>query len=133
MGMVGRHLGGRRVGARALLALLDEILIISVLVVGVLALGVMGLLPLALAIAVAGAALGLLALLVYRAARSPLLEYSYVPIGEKAVVVDPLRPVGTVTVRGEYWRAECVGCAAERGETVVVVGFDNNTLYVKKV
>ncbi len=120
-------------GVRALLALLDEILIISVLVVGVLALGMMGILPLALAVAVAGAALGLMALLVYRAANSPLLEYSYMPVGEKAVVVDPLRPLGTVAVRGEYWRAECSGCTAERGETVIVVGFSNNTLYVKKV
>ena len=125
--------GKRRPAFKVLLALLDEVLVVSVIIVGALMLGLMDMLPLPLTAAVIGIALGAMALLAYRVATSTPLDYAYVPIGERAVVVDPLGPMGVVVVRGEYWRAVCMGCTAGRGETVIVVGIDGNTLYVKKV
>jgi len=50
-------------------------------------------------------------------------------IGERAEVVEPCRPRGTVQLRGELWEARCDG-GAETGETVRVKSIDGLTLIV---
>ncbi len=50
-------------------------------------------------------------------------------IGERAEVVEPCRPRGTVQLRGELWEAQCDG-GAETGETVRVKSIDGLTLIV---
>lgn len=51
-------------------------------------------------------------------------------IGERAVVVEPLRPEGTVRLRGEIWSARCA-TGVEPGEKVTVVHVDGLTLEVE--
>lgn len=51
-------------------------------------------------------------------------------IGEKATVVEPCRPQGTVRLRGEIWSAHSL-TGAEPGETVKVIGVDGLTLEVE--
>lgn len=53
-------------------------------------------------------------------------------IGAQGRVVKPLTPVGTVTVKGEYWRAKSVDANIEVGESVEIVGLDGLTLKVKR-
>ena len=50
-------------------------------------------------------------------------------IGRPARVVNACRPIGTVRVHGEVWRAHC-RTGADVGETVVVVARDGLTLVV---
>jgi membrane-bound serine protease (ClpP class) len=51
-------------------------------------------------------------------------------IGERAAVVAPLSPEGTVRLRGELWRARSAVPAAA-GEAVRVAGVDGLTLEVE--
>jgi membrane protein implicated in regulation of membrane protease activity len=51
-------------------------------------------------------------------------------LDEKAVVVSACRPVGTVRVAGELWRARCEEGAGE-GETVCVRAVEGLTLVVE--
>lgn len=53
-------------------------------------------------------------------------------IGAQGRVVEPLSPAGTITVKGEYWRAESVEGNIEVGENVEIVGLDGLTLKVKR-
>ena len=53
-------------------------------------------------------------------------------IGLQGTVVQPLTPVGTIIVKGEYWRAESVSANIEVGEDVEVVGLERLTLKVKR-
>lgn len=52
-------------------------------------------------------------------------------VGELAEVVEPLRPLGRVRVRGELWRARCEEGALP-GERVRVRGLDGLTLEVER-
>ncbi|MBP1449194.1 MAG: NfeD family protein [Thermoproteus sp.] len=54
------------------------------------------------------------------------------PIGEKAVAVEELNPTGMVKLHGVYWRALCEGCRAEAGEEVLIVGYKDGVLLVRK-
>jgi membrane-bound serine protease (ClpP class) len=51
-------------------------------------------------------------------------------VGEWAVVEDALDPRGTVRVKGERWRGECVGAAALAGQRVRIVAVRGLTLLV---
>jgi membrane protein implicated in regulation of membrane protease activity len=51
-------------------------------------------------------------------------------IGASAEVVTPCRPLGTVRVAGELWRARCEA-GADRGASVRVRGLDGLTLVVE--
>ena len=53
-------------------------------------------------------------------------------IGTLGTVIEPLTPKGSVTVRGERWRAKSVGDNVEVGENVEIVGLDGLTLQVKR-
>jgi membrane protein implicated in regulation of membrane protease activity len=53
-------------------------------------------------------------------------------IGLSGRVTEPLSPGGTVTIKGEYWKARCNGDCIAVGEDVEVVGIDGLTLEVKK-
>ena len=52
-------------------------------------------------------------------------------IGEQGRAVDPLTPLGTITVNGEYWRAKSLDGNIEVGENVEIVGLEGLTLKVK--
>jgi len=52
-------------------------------------------------------------------------------IGAQGTVVDPLTPVGTITLMGEYWRAKSLDGNIEVDENVEIVGLEGLTLKVK--
>jgi len=52
-------------------------------------------------------------------------------IGGQGTVVDPLTPVGTITLMGEYWRARSLDGNIEVDENVEIVGLEGLTLKVK--
>jgi membrane-bound serine protease (ClpP class) len=53
-------------------------------------------------------------------------------IGEQGKVVEPLTPVGVITIKGEYWSAKSVDDIIEAGENVEIVGLEGLTLRVKR-
>ena len=53
-------------------------------------------------------------------------------LGVQGRVVKPLKPVGTIIVKGEYWRAESVSDNIEVDEDAEVVGLERLTLKVKR-
>jgi len=53
-------------------------------------------------------------------------------IGEQGKVVEPLNPVGVITIKGEYWNAKSVNDSIEAGENVEIVGLEGLTLRVKR-
>ena len=52
-------------------------------------------------------------------------------IGQTAIALDPLTPIGRVQLHSEIWQAITVGDAIGQGEKVEVVGVDNLTLKVR--
>jgi len=53
-------------------------------------------------------------------------------IGMKCKVVEPLAPNGMVSLKGEYWRAECVKGEIATGEQVEIVDCDGLMLKVRR-
>lgn len=53
-------------------------------------------------------------------------------IGTQGQVVQPLTPTGTITVRGERWKARSVDGNVATGENVEIVGLHGLTLQVKR-
>ena len=53
-------------------------------------------------------------------------------IGEQGRVVKPLTPFGTITVKGEYWKAKSLDDNIEFDENVEIVGNEGLTLKVKR-
>ena len=53
-------------------------------------------------------------------------------IGEQGRVVEPLTPLGTIVVRGEYWKAKSLDDNIECDENVEIVGNEGLTLKVKR-
>ena len=53
-------------------------------------------------------------------------------IGEQGRVVEPLTPVGTIIVKGEYWKAKSLDDNIEFDENVEIVGLKRLTLKVKR-
>lgn len=54
-------------------------------------------------------------------------------IGEKGKVVEPLTPIGTISFKGEYWRAESIDEKIMVGEVVEIIGVEGLTLKVMKI
>jgi membrane protein implicated in regulation of membrane protease activity len=52
-------------------------------------------------------------------------------VGMNGEVIEPLRPVGLVKVKGEYWEARAENGDVPIGETVEVTGVDGLMLKVK--
>ena len=53
-------------------------------------------------------------------------------IGVGGRVMKPLKPLGTVSVQGEYWRAKSVDDDMEFDEEIEIVGVEGLTLKVKR-
>lgn len=53
-------------------------------------------------------------------------------IGAQGKAVGPLSPEGTVSIRGEYWKAKSIDKHIKAGEEVEVVGKEGLTLKVKR-
>ncbi|MFH0914447.1 MAG: NfeD family protein [Chloroflexota bacterium] len=53
-------------------------------------------------------------------------------LGATGRVIEHLAPMGTVLVKGEYWRAETVEENIQAGEEAEVIGVDALTLKVKR-
>ena len=53
-------------------------------------------------------------------------------VGQQGQVVKPLTPVGSILIKGEYWRAEAIDGNIGTDENVEIVGVDGLTLMVKK-
>ena len=53
-------------------------------------------------------------------------------IGQQAIVVRPLTPLGAVTVQGEYWRAVSVDDNIKVDADVEVIGIEGLTLRVRR-
>jgi len=53
-------------------------------------------------------------------------------IGQQAIVVKPLTPLGAVTVQGEYWRAVSIDDNIKLDADVEVIGIEGLTLRVRR-
>ena len=53
-------------------------------------------------------------------------------IGQQAIVVRPLTPLGAVTVQGEYWRAVSIDDNIKVDADVEVIGIEGLTLRVRR-
>ncbi len=53
-------------------------------------------------------------------------------IGTQGQVVQPLTPTGTITVRGERWKARSLDDNVATGEDVEIVGLNGLTLQVRR-
>ena len=53
-------------------------------------------------------------------------------IGMTGKVTEPLKPVGTVKIKGEYWKAKSVEGEIKMGDDVEVLGIDGLNLEVRK-
>ena len=54
-------------------------------------------------------------------------------IGLKGTVIEPLTPVGTISIKGEYWKAKSLNEYVEGNKEVEVVEVDGLTLTVKHI
>ena len=118
--------------AHAIVALLDETVMLTSPAIAATALWMLDIIPIHVAVAIAAPPLAVLAYMIAEVYRARPGDVRYTPVGERAIVVEPLRPRGLVKVRGEYWRAMCNGCTAEAGEVVVVEGIFEGELIVRK-
>ena len=50
----------------------------------------------------------------------------------RGIVVEPLTPVGTITIMGEHWRAESIGGDIEAGAEVEVIKVEGLKLTVRR-
>lgn len=107
--------------------------LLMALAAALIALGLLGLVPLPLAVALAAPLIAIYSYVLYSRLRyRPGPPRPIIPVGEKAVVIEKLNPIGLVKVQGTYWRALCDGCVAEVGEVVEVVGARDGALVVRK-
>ncbi|MFC2035891.1 NfeD family protein [Chloroflexota bacterium] len=53
-------------------------------------------------------------------------------IGEQGKVVEPLTPVGVITIKGEYWSAKSIDGNIEADENVEIIRLEGLTLRVKR-
>jgi len=118
---------------KVLLLLLDEA---AVLLVVILVLQFLGLrIPLSITITVAiivGMFVFIIHIAVIPSFRRKQVTGREGMIGTQGKVVEPLTPVGAITVKGEYWRAKSVGNNIDADENVEIVGLEGLTLKVKR-
>lgn len=118
---------------KVLVLLLDEA---AVLVVVILALHFFGIrIPLPITITVV-IILGIFVFIIHIAVISSFHRKQVTGregmIGTQGRVVEPLIPVGAITVKGEYWRAKSVDDNIEVDENVEIVRLEGLTLEVKR-
>ncbi|MFC1933989.1 NfeD family protein [Chloroflexota bacterium] len=118
---------------KVLILLLDEAAVIVVILLILHFLGIQIPLPI---IIVGGIIVGIFVLIIHIAV-IPSFHRKQVTgregmIGEQGRVVEPLTPVGAITVKGEYWRAKSIDDSIEADENVEIVGLEGLTLRVKR-
>ncbi|MGC9170141.1 MAG: NfeD family protein [Thermoproteus sp.] len=113
--------------------MIHSTILLLVLAILLVVLGIFGVIPSALAAALASIFIAIYLWALYtRIKFKPPPPKPPVPLNEKAAVVEELRPEGVVKVGGVYWRALCDGCEAKAGEAVVVVGYRDGALVVRR-
>jgi len=118
---------------KVLILLLDEAAVIVVILLILHFLGIQISLPLMIG---GGIIVGIFVLIIHIAV-IPSFHRKQVTgregmIGEQGRVVEPLNPVGAITVKGEYWSAKSVDDSIEADENVEIVGLEGLTLRVKR-
>ena len=116
-----------------LIALLDDIAALALVFLVLLVLDVQISLPVMI---IVGLALGTIIFFIHRAV-VPSLKLRKVSgaegmIGAIGKVTEPLNPVGTIMINGEYWKAACPGEKIDTGRNVEVVGIKGLNLEVKE-
>ena len=126
-------LQGLKDWGKVLLILLDEAIVIVVVLLVLNSLGVKIPLP----VMVVGGILIFIFVFIVHVAVIPSFHVKKVTgkegmIGAQGKVVEPLTPVGTISIKGEYWHARSIEDTIETGETVEIVGLEGLTLKVKQ-
>ena len=127
---------GRRTIAdwgKVLVLLLDEAAVLAVVILVLHFLGVRIPLPITITIAII---VGIFVFIIHIAV-IPSFHKKQVTgregmVGAQGRVVEPLTPVGTITVKGEYWRAKSLDDNIEVDEDVEIVGLEGLMLRVKR-
>ncbi len=118
---------------KALLLLLDEAVIVVLAIVALRFFGIGIPLPVAIVIAlVLGGFVFVIHVAVIPSFHIRAVTGSEGMIGTEGRVVEPLNPVGTVFVKGEYWRARSVDDNIAADATVEILGLDGLTLKVRQ-
>lgn len=117
---------------KVLLILLDEAIVIVVVLLVLHLLGVKIPLP----VMIVGGILIFFFVFIVHVAVIPSFHVRKVTgkegmIGTQGKVVEPLIPVGTINIRGEYWRAKSTEDNIESGEIVEIIELEGLTLKVK--
>jgi len=118
---------------KVLVLLLDEAVVVVLVIVILRWLKIEIPIPVAIVLALA---LGVVVFIVHKAV-IPSFHWrpasgSEALIGATGKVVGALKPVGTVLVRGERWKARSTAGNIETDEEVEIVGLDRLTLEVKR-
>ena len=118
---------------KVLILLLDEAAVIVVILLILHFLGIRIPLPLIIS---GGIIAGIFAFIIHIAVRPSFYRKQVTDrermIGKQGRVVEPLAPVGTITVEGEYWSAKSVDGSMRADENVETVGREGLTLMVKR-
>ncbi len=118
---------------KVLILLLDEAVVIVVILLILHFLGIQ--IPLAIMI-VGGIIVGIFVFIIHIAVISSFHRKQVTGregiMGEQGRVVEPLTPVGTIIVKGEYWSAKSVEDSIEANENVEIVGLEGLTLRVRR-
>ena len=115
-----------------LVLLLDEAAAVGLVLLILWVLGIQ--IPLSVMIAVAlllGAVIFITHKAIIPTLRKKRVTGSEGMIGLIGTVIEPLTPVGVVSVGGEYWKAKSVGENIAVGEEVEILGLNGLTLMVK--
>lgn len=117
---------------KVLLLLLDEAAVVALIVLAFHFFGMQVPLPTMIAIAIIG---GIFVLIIHVAV-IPSFHRKRVTgregmVGTQGRVVEPLTPVGTIIVKGEYWKAKSIGDTIDVDKDVEIVGLEGLVLIVK--
>jgi len=118
---------------KVLVLLLDEAAVVVLVILVLWFLGIQIPLPITIAIAIV---VGILVFIIHMAV-IPSFHRKQVTgregmIGMQGRVVEPLTPFGTISAKGEYWKAKSLDDNIEVDENVEIVGIDGLTLKVKR-
>ncbi|MFC1955264.1 NfeD family protein [Chloroflexota bacterium] len=132
---IGRELMLRNIKdwGKVLILMLDEVAVIGVILLILHFLGIQITLP----IKIGAGIIFVIFVFIRHVAVIPSFHRKQVTgregmIGEQGKVVEPLTPVGVVTIKGEYWSAKSVDDNIEIDENVEIVGLEGLTLRVKR-
>ena len=118
---------------KVLLLMLDEAVVIVAILLILHSLGIQITLP----IKIAGGIVFVIFVFIRHVAVIPSFHRKQVTgregmVGEQGKVVEPLTPVGTISVKGEYWSAKSVDDRIEADVNVEIIGLEGLTLMVKR-